>query len=181
MIVKSFKAAFCAMLASITFTMNASAGERVIVAVGGDLQDRCSISLVSSPSLSVDLASSGTATFDFDLNCNHPIEINLESRNGYIAIADGKAPETNGDYTGRVDYTVDFSAPLKAGTWSESGIAGSTLQNGTTFRPGSAALANSPPFDSSLEMTVNWDMPTAKLLAGYYSEEVTVTVTGREL
>lgn len=175
----------CAVLgASLTVPGAAAAADR---AAGGDTAtfSRMDMMLAGRISARCDMAGGGdidfgelsanqTARVRVGLDCNVPFDLSFQSARGGLAHA--VQPAGEGPYAGTLDYTLNVQVPL-------AGPHASTLQG----RFDSQALLSRKTLDSGeaiaagdARIEIRTGLPEgAGLLAGRYSETLTITVASR--
>lgn len=155
----------------------AYSGDNVKVSIGGYVDAHCTMVSRSATTRYVDLRSSGSDTIEFDVDCNMPVSISVSGKNGMFSVSPEKAPEHSADFVDFVDYRAGFTLPLSGRLWAISSI---DTGAGETFVPTATDQRETPPFDTILALTVDWDAPAGDLVAGTYDETITVTIIGRD-
>ncbi len=135
----------------------------------GEITARCEVLGFGSNGGPVDLASGGTQTFDFDISCNLPMQLELSSANGALVNEElEKLANGSSDWSARMPYdatiTVD-SIGLRETTTSDA------MTNGVIYRSGSAI-----PFDTGGQLVVEPRDDGARYPAGQYRDVISITV-----
>ena len=135
----------------------------------GEITARCEVLGFGTASGPVDLSDGGTQTFDFDISCNLPMQLELSSANGALVNEElEKLAIGNSDWSVRMPYdatiTVD-SVGLREATTSDA------MASGVIYRSGSAI-----PFDTSGQLVVEPRDDGARYPAGRYRDVISITV-----
>ncbi len=135
----------------------------------GEISARCEVLGFGATTGSVDLAAGGTQTFDFDISCNLPMQLELSSANGALVNDElQKLASGNSAWSASMPYnatiTVD-SIGLREATNSDA------MANGVIYRSGSAI-----PFDTSGQLVVEPRPGGASYPAGRYRDVISITV-----
>ena len=135
----------------------------------GEITARCEILGFGSDGRAIDLASGGAQTFDFDISCNLPMQLELSSANGALVNEElEKLANGSSEWSARMPYdatiTVD-SIGLREATSSDA------MANGVIYRSGSAI-----PFDTSGQLVVEPRDDGASYPAGRYRDVISITV-----
>ena len=144
------------------------------VTLVGRIEDRCSISGGGTLALG-ELTPGEAVSADFSLDCNVPFDIRILSENGGLTHL--TKPEGEGPFAGRLPYELGIRIPvLNPGpsTLNHS-FTSSELSGEVVLSSGQAVAAARP---SRLVLTTR-NVPGAGLLAGDYSEMLTVSVAPR--
>ena len=135
----------------------------------GEITARCEVLGFGSASSAIDLAAGGTQTFDFDISCNLPMQLELSSANGALVNKElDQLANGSSDWSTRMPYdatiTVD-SIDLRDTTTSDA------MADGVIYRSGSAI-----PFDTSGQLVVEPRDDGARYPAGQYRDVISITV-----
>ena len=146
---------------------------RLDVALTGHVSARCELGGGANISLG-ELAGNAGASARLPLGCNVPFDLTFKSARGGLAHI--TQPGGEGPYAGTLGYTLNVRVPLIDPTPStmRGMFESRELLNSRTLSSGEAVAAG----DAQLEIRT---LPTvgAGLLAGRYSETLTVTVSPR--
>jgi spore coat protein U-like protein len=119
-----------------------------------------------------ELTGNETAVATLDLDCNVPFELGFSSPRGGLAHA--TMPQGQGPFAGTLPYSVRVEVPVISPQPSmlDRSFDSRDLRSRRTMNSGEAIAAG------GARLTFKTDMPSgAGLLAGDYSETLTVTVT----
>ena len=146
----------------------ARADDRVTLELQGTVAERCTIdAMPGMDEVTVDLASSGTSTIDFEIDCNEPMRFSVRAANGAF-VNDSAIEYVSTDFTKERPYSAQFRVVATGST-----VAGSS----TALEGGVAGDTNGDiPFDTRGELTVSWSTDGRRLVGGTYAETITITV-----
>jgi hypothetical protein len=170
-------AAVCGMCAP------AYAGDTIQLTVQGHVTAACSLSGGSSVQLG-DVTGTGTKSLALNVNCNAPFAYALVSTNGALK-SDGVVKVIGGVFQTSQPYTVTTSFVTDVGAFGDTSLASSTLTATNAAPCEGATFSNTCPFansgagvalNQSATLTIGWSAPTAPLVAGTYSDTLTVVV-----
>lgn len=151
--------------------------DSVTIPATGSINASCSIT-VASGFPAANLTVSGSVGASSTLNCNTRFKVNATSTNG--AIRTPKSPPTG--FTNALAYSFSLNVPLdQGGSVSATcpaaqlvvGQAGCALSpaNTTGLSSGAGTSVN-----KTAALTAAWTLPTAKLIAGSYSDTIIISV-----
>lgn len=121
-----------------------------------------------------DITKPGTREFSFMVDCNTPFEYHLEALNGALAHHDGESARAS--FTATIPYHVAVHIPT-SGAPIDDRCEGADLRVGETrcqFSDSGNAIA----LKTTGKLTFAW-MPKGTLLAGKYSEKMSIHVSAR--
>ncbi|MEJ2227774.1 MAG: hypothetical protein P8Y67_05945 [Alphaproteobacteria bacterium] len=121
-----------------------------------------------------DITKPGASEFKFIVDCNIPFEYRLEAQYGALAHQDGKS--ASGKLTAEIPYHVAVHIPT-SGAPIDDQCWGKDLQTGKT-RCQFSNSGNAIALKRTGKLTLAW-MPKGTLLAGQYSEKLTIKVNSR--
>lgn len=162
-----------AAVAADAVAPQASAFSRVDVILAGSISARCDISGGGDIDFG-ELVGNQTARARVALDCNVPFDVSFQSARG--GLAHTALPAGEGPYSGMLDYTLDVRVPvigprratLHGRYESRSLMSRKTLGSGDAIAAGGA------------QIEIRTGVPQgAGLLAGQYSETLTITVASR--
>lgn len=146
------------------------------LALHGHIRESCEVSGGQAIDLGPDLRGGISVPGVFGLKCNTPFELTVASSQG--GLAHRELPGGQGPYAGTLTYTVDVKVPV----WKSAKVAGvlhgqfnsTELFGKRTMSSGDAIAAGGG------EFTLRTQEPRgAGLLAGEYSDSLTITVAAR--
>lgn len=161
-----------------------TAANTVSVKLDGEIGRECSIrsggATKGIPALDAhfdvgDVTKPGTKDFGFTVDCNTPFEYRLEAQYGALMHKTIQAAPRG--FLNAVPYDVTVHIPTDAGTIQDR-CSGATIRAGAvtcTFTNSGDGIA----LGTAGQMTVAW-APAGVLLAGEYSDRITITVTARQ-
>jgi hypothetical protein len=115
-------------------------------------------------------AYSGTVPIGF--SCNAPFGVTVQSARGGLR-RDAAAPATFGNFVSTLDYSLAYTIPLdNGGLATIAGCSSTSLQ----ATPGCAVNANYSAINQTMTAKISWPRPSAPILAGNYSDTVTIRV-----
>ena len=169
--------AFLAIVGAMALASAAGAetldpAKQIRMEVEGRIGQRCSLGDIGSVDFG-DLERSNLAVqAKVALVCNIPFEISIQSANG--GLANSEFPGGQGPYAGLVGYNMSVAVPVVR---QEAGMVSQTFSS-TELRGGrSLSSAGGVAFDGmTLDIALLPPSGEAGLLAGNYSETITVTV-----
>lgn len=139
--------------------------------VTGEITARCEINnLGSGQGVNFDLAIGGTRNFDFDVDCNLPMQIELSSKNGALVNQQMLALQSAGNgWTATLPYRATVS--IDSIGFSETADS-EDLVGGITYRTGAQI-----PFQTTGQLSVDLPDPGVPLPAGRYEDVISITVS----
>lgn len=170
------------MVAAIAVAFAAAgpaAADRLVVTAQGNVASSCSIAKASDFG-AVNLAAGGSTQATATVNCNTGFRINAQSTNGALKSGTTAAASfvNSNSYTLAVSVPVESGAPAAASCGSATLLAG---QAGCALSPANTTGLSSggrPAIGRTATLTLSWTPPTlpARLMAGQYSDTITVTI-----
>lgn len=166
---------FC-MVAALVVPAAARA-DTIQIQASGTILGSCTLAVASGfPATS--LGASGSAAAQATVNCNTGFVIKATSAKGAI-----KSPnQTSTGFTNTVPYTLAFSSPLDGGfTMSGGPCASAALvsgQSGCVLSPAGTGLSSGGRLATgkTASLTLSWTLPAQKLVAGTYTDTITLTI-----
>jgi len=139
--------------------------------VVGEITARCEIlNFGTGQDGNFDLSLGGTRSFDFDIDCNLPMQIELSSKNGALVNEQMLALETSGNgWTATLPYRATLA--IDSIGFSET-VESADMVAGVTYRTGSQI-----PFETTGQLTVELSEATGPLPAGRYVDVISITVS----
>lgn len=146
-------------------------GKSLTVAVTGRIVPRCEIQGGGDIDFG-ELTGGESATALFGLDCNTPFDLEMESANG--GLANVRQPQGEGPFSGLLPYDVRLTVPTLRPTPV-------VVQGGFSSTQRTALLSSGDGISAGGgKIEIKTRRPTgAGLLAGQYSETLTLTVTPR--
>jgi spore coat protein U-like protein len=175
-VVKSLSRAVVAMsalISSAAFADEIVTQNKIDIGVRGNITQQCSLGSIGDMDFG-DLERRGLgAEARVAFNCNLPFVMTIKGLNG--GLAHSLLPTGQGPYGGTVPYTLDVQIPVRypsAQTINRSFDSRQLRSGGTVSSNGGIAV-------DGMLLTVALGTPSgeAGLLAGEYSETITITVT----
>lgn len=150
------------------------------ISASGTIGTSCSIT-PSAPFSTPNLSNSGNVPAQATVNCNSGFKVNALSANGAIKNVTA-APS---GFANALPYNLTLSVPLETGGPVSATCASSSLvsgQSGCALSPANATGLSSggkASLNKTANLTVAWTVPAlpTRLLAGSYSDTITLTVT----
>lgn len=179
--------AVCAALivmASTALAGTASAADQIQIAIEGRVEPSCGLSGVSGSLALGDITTAGERTLAFTVNCNSPFAYALVSANGGLA-AQSKTKVIGGEFASLKPYSVGASFQTDLGMFGDAARPSSALTSAAAAPCVAAAFGSSCPFTTSGngvainktgELTLQWEAASTPLLAGSFSDTITLTV-----
>lgn len=148
-------------------------GTSEAIRVHGDIEQHCQIDALKSVDLGDLQRSNISADLRFGLNCNTPFVLQIRASNG--ALTNIALPNGDGPYSGKLPYSIALALPVRhpaisviARTFSSTSLQGGqqiSSQGGIATDGFVLSLVGGQPGGS------------AGLLAGDYSETITLTIS----
>lgn len=139
----------------------------------GRVKDHCQLSGGGTIALG-ELVGQKTVNAGFDLDCNVPFALAVTSTSG--GLAHTTKPLGEGPFAGTATYQLNLFIPTLSPSVStlHAAFASAQLRSGATVSSGEAIAAGSGRIEVKMD-----DIHGAGLLAGDYSESLTITITQR--
>jgi hypothetical protein len=155
----------------------ADAQQELTITAGGSVAASCSIQRNATGQPfggSRDFSNSGSASDQATVNCNKGFQISASSLNGALKHKTVTGAPTG--FTALLPYTLDLAVPLDDNSSATTSCASSTLIGQSTC---SLSSNNKTSINKTASLTVTWTTPTSpnRLLAGEYSDTITLTIT----
>ena len=147
------------------------------VTATGTIGSSCSIA-VKTAFPAANLGASGSVAASADIGCNAKFKLNATSTNGSMKASGAAAP----GFSNTIPYSLSVSVPI------DQGGAISATCPATQLVAGQSACALSPLNATGLSsvngtavsqiasLTAAWTLPTVKLIAGAYSDTITLLI-----
>jgi len=172
----------CIHLALLVCLIAAAASQAIAnpssisIEVTGTVEPRCLNTGFDAPLRIQDVASAGTDTIAFNVNCNAPFQYSLDSQNGALTL-DGAA-HPDGNMAGEVLYTVLIRIPLNSGPAIDDVRASRAIKAGAAVRHFTNSR-NAVAIDKPGQMTISWEPGSKRLMAGAYQDRLTMKLSIR--
>lgn len=155
------------------------AADRISLRLEGDILPECTVGSASSQAFALDvgeIAGSGARDYVFGLSCNAPFSYRLEAR--YGALTNSAASAAPRGFAATIPYEVRMRIPTD-GAPIEDSCPGESLQAGRV-RCAFSNSGNAIAIDAQGRLTLAWQAGSARLVAGNYTDHLTVTVGMRQ-
>ena len=161
----------------------AMAGDTVKLTVQGEITASCALSGGSSMQLG-DVTGAGSKSLTLNVACNAPFAYALISSNGGLK-SDGATQVVGGVFQTLQPYTVTTSFQTDQGAFGDTALPSATLTQQNADPCVAATFSATCPFANSgagvalnqnATVTVGWSAPAAPLVAGGYSDTLTIVV-----
>lgn len=164
---------FSLMLASPAFADQLDPAKSIEVTVHGRVSEHCAMGQINNMAFG-DLTRPGlTAATRVRFSCNVPFDMTIQAAHG--GLANLQYPQGQGPYSGVLPFNLDIAIPVRKPTPSFVGrrFSSQQLMGGATLSS-SGGIATE---DLLLSIELGTASREAGLLAGQYSEVITVTVS----
>lgn len=164
----------CAMVALLGSP--AARADSIQVRAGGTIVGACTLAVgLAFPAVS--LAVSGNAAATAMVNCNTGFVIRATSAKGAIT----SASHTSTGFTNTLPYSLALTAPLDSGSISGGPCGSAALvagQAGCVLSPAGSGLSSDgrTATGKTATLTLSWSLPAQKLVAGSYSDTITLSI-----
>ncbi|MFC4594398.1 hypothetical protein [Sphingobium tyrosinilyticum] len=163
---------------ALAFSASAPAkAQSLTITATGTIVGGCGIT-VGSNFGPANLSAGGNVTGTATVNCNAGFKINATSANGAIK-TNTVAPA---NFTNAVPYSLAMTVPLDVGGNVSATCNSSELvagQSGCALSPGNSAGLSSngkTANNKTATLTASWSLPAPRLIAGTYSDTITVSI-----
>ena len=158
---------------SFPVTVLLAAAGKVEVEVTGAITPYCANSVTAVPINLTDPRKAGSAKFAFTIDCNAPFRYTMRSDNGALRLADAPAALSSDQI--EVAYDVRIRIPLNHGTVIDDTCSSKSIKHGAincdfTNRAKTAIKQHA-------ETQISWNDTHIPLLAGQYTDRLTVFVS----
>jgi len=179
--------AACILLGALATTAgagSAQAADQVQITVQGEVEPACGLSGGSGSVQLGDISVAGERTLAFTVNCNAPFAYAVVSANGGLASQSG-TKIIGGDFTTLKPYSVGARFQTDLGSFGDAARQSSALTAAAAAPCLATAFSASCPFTTSGngvainktgELTLQWGAAATPLLAGSFSDTITLTV-----
>jgi len=151
--------------------------DTVAITASGTIQPRCGVSVQQAFS-SADFSTSGSSVAQALVDCNTGFRINITSANGAAKTTN----QASSGFTNSLPYSLKLSVPLDSGSPVEATCTSGTLMSGQAscaLSPNNASGLSSggkSAINQIATLTASWAPPFQKLVAGSYSDTLTVSI-----
>ena len=159
---------------SIPVTALLAAVGKVEIEVTGTIKPYCANSITAVPVNAGDPTKAGSATFAFTVDCNAPFKYTMQSDNGALRLT--SAPDAVSRDQIEVAYNVHIKIPLTLGGSIDDTCSSKSIKQGAvscTFTDSGQKIA----INQLAETQISWNATRARLLAGQYTDRLTVFVS----
>jgi hypothetical protein len=165
--------------ASIALSAASFATTKVAVKLQGEITPECGLTSGAGSAVRLavnvpDIAKPGRRDFGFTVNCNAPFDYRLEAKYGALTHEDGA--RTSEGFANSVPYDVAIYIPTQGATINDR-CSGESIRAGQVHCPFSNS-GNGIALASKGRLTLAW-APDRALLAGQYTDRLTITVGAR--
>jgi len=179
--------AACALMSALAMMAGggaAQAADQVQIAIEGRIEPACGLSGAGGSVDLGDISTAGERRLAFTVNCNAPFAYAVVSANGGLA-SQAKARVLGGEFTTLKPYSIGASFQTDLGSFGDAARESSTLTAAAAAPCLATAFSASCPFTTSGngvainktgELTLEWDAASTPLLAGSFSDTITLTV-----
>ena len=165
-----------AALGGVSFPVTAllAAVGKVEIEVTGTIKPYCANSITAAPVNAGDPRKAGSAKFAFTVDCNAPFQYTMQSDNGALRLTN--APDAVSRDQIEVAYNVHITIPLTLGGSIDDTCSSKSIKQGAiscTFTDSGQKIA----INQQAETQISWSATQARLLAGQYTDRLTVFVS----
>jgi len=147
---------------------------KVEIEVAGTIKPYCANSITAVPVNAGDPRKAGSARFAFTVDCNAPFQYTMQSDNGALRLTN--APDVVSRDQIEVAYKVHIRIPLTLGGTIDDTCSSQSLKQGAiscAFTDSGQKIA----INQHGETQISWNGTQARLLAGQYTDRLTVFVS----
>ena len=151
-----------------------AATDKVQVEVTGTIKPYCASSATAVPINAGDPSKAGSSKYTFTVDCNAPFQYTMQSGNGAMRLVDAPAGAAREKI--EVAYDVHIRIPLTHGGAIDDTCSSASIKQGATscrFTDSGQKIA----IDQRAETQISWEGARAQLIAGQYSDHLTVFVS----
>ena len=169
-------AAMAAAFGGVSLPVNAllAAVGKVKIEVTGTITPYCANSVTAVPIDAGDPRKAGSAKFAFTIDCNTPFQYTMQSDNGAFRLTNAPAGVSRDQI--EVAYNVHIRIPLTLGGSIDDTCGSQSIKQGATscqFTDSGQKVA----INQLGETDISWDATPSHLLAGQYTDRLTVFVS----
>jgi hypothetical protein len=169
-------AAMAAALGGVSFPVTdlLAAVGKVEVEVTGTIKPYCANTITAVPINTGDPSKAGSAKFAFTVDCNAPFQYTMQSDNGALRLTN--APDAVSRDHIEVAYNVHIRIPLTLGGSIDDTCSSKSIKQGAInclFTDSGQKIAIS----QQAETHISWNAAKHRLLAGQYTDRLTVFVS----
>ena len=146
----------------------------VEIEVLGNVKAYCANSATTVSIRASDPSKAGTGKFSFTVDCNAPFQYTMQSLHGAMRLVGAPAAAPRDQI--EVPYDVDIHIPLSLGGAIDDKCSSASIKRGATtchFSDSGAKVA----IAQQAVTQVSWRTAQAKLLGGYYDDDLVVYVS----
>jgi hypothetical protein len=177
---RNFKAAAiaAALLGGAIYPVNEliAAANSVKIEVTGDISPSCTSSITTATFAAADITKAGSSKLSFTVDCNAPFQYSLQSDNGALRVSG--LPASAQSSRSETPYDVHVRIPLTLGGAIDDTCASGTLKQGAVschFSDSGRKIA----VNQLAEMQISWSSPQGQLMAGQYTDRLSIFVSVR--
>ena len=172
-------AAIAAVIGGFSWPAGAipGAGDKVQIEVTGNIRPYCSNSAASVPIAAGDPSKPGSSKFSFTVDCNAPFQYTMASQNGAMRLVD--APTSAPREAIEVPYDVHIRIPLTLGGAIDDTCNSASIRQGAAITCKFTDSGQKVAIGQQAVTQVSWNGAQGHLLAGHYSDQLTVFVSVR--
>ncbi len=151
-----------------------AAAGKIQVEVTGTIKPYCANSITTAPVNAGNPGKAGSATFAFTVDCNAPFQYTMQSDNGALRLTN--PPDAVSRDQIEVAYKVHIRIPLTLGGSIDDTCSSKSIKQGATscsFTDSGQKIA----INQLAETRISWNSSPARLLAGQYTDRLTVFVS----
>ncbi len=151
-----------------------AAADAVKVEVIGDITPSCSSSGTTVTLNPGDITKVGSAKYSFTVDCNAPFQYTMQSANGALRLVD--APVTATASHMEVPYNVHIRIPLTLGGAIDDTCSSTAIKQDAVscrFSDSGQKIA----VNQTAETQISWNNAEKQLMAGQYSDRLTIAVS----
>ena len=148
-------------------------GNTVKIAVTGNIVPSCSTSSAVQVLDVGNIGKAGSAKVNFAVDCNAPFQYSVQSEKGAMRLVN--APATAPAKRFEAPYNLHVKIPLTLGGQIDNSCNSKAIQAGATgckFSDSGQKIA----VEQIAEMQISWSDPQQSLVAGQYTDQLTITV-----
>ena len=173
-----------AVALSAVLASQAQAADTVSLTLQGTIPADCAMTAPNSSLQLGDITRNGQQALSLNVNCNAPFAYSHLSTNGGLKLQ-GAASVVGGAFASSQPYSVTTSFQTDQGSFGDGALPSGSLTLANAAPCLAASYGASCPFANSgagvainrtASLIIGWAAPTAPLLAGTYSDVLTVTV-----
>lgn len=150
-----------------------AAVDAVKVEVTGNITPSCSSSTTTLTLNPGDISKAGSAKASFTVDCNARFQYTIQSANGALRLV--SAPATVASSNSSVPYDVHIRIPLTLGGTIDDTCSSATIKQSAVsckFSDSGQKIA----VNQTAQAQISWSNAQGQLMAGQYSDQLTITV-----